>query len=778
MKFSLAFLSPVAIILLLFVSFDSCFCQYKIRGQIRGLKEMQGYNVLLLSTKDSSIQEGAFFIDEKFEIESAFSPVLLCISSMGYSDTTIGIEFVHQNETIDIDVELYLVSSTIHEAVIEKKIQIFYMENNNLIMNVDKTSLSMAGNAADVLNKSIRVKVDHENNVTVLGKGEAIVYLDNREIKSNELLEMISSEEIQKIEVITNPGAQYDAEAKAIVKIITKKKGALGFGAITNTSIGYNVFFQNEINLTLTQRVPKNSLYSFYSYKPQKLYSAEYYSRDYSKLPSAVNMENDFVNTTNFQGHRIKISDRYCFDSRHSLEIQTDVNIKIKQEQIDNRYFFIDPNPELHTVFFSWIDSDIKQNLMSGNLAYEYQIPETTTKFILSSDFLMYNSENTDLIYENTSNIDPPDINYSEDELRILSSRFDFTLPLLTSQQIMFGGKYVNAENVSNMKFNDLRYNYSYVENMASIYSAILFELSKSRFSIGVRCEYVSKKYSNSNIHNFDELYFFPDLSYEYEFSNSLKGSLSFTRNIIRPTYQNLNPMKHYIDTLSYSQGNPFLKPELSYSADLTLQYMEYASFNVNYSDMSNSIIVFAENDPENSSITNLTNRNISNQKSLSINALIPYQFSWLTIYAAFGYIYNAFTDESISEKPLAKPQMYLQTGYNFKFSKSFTADIIFQYITSGVMGVWYYNDIYSLDVSLQKSFFKNKFVLTFNYNDILNSSGMETSANYHDKYLSYKDYGSQSLIKLTLSYKFNVLKSKFERNKGIDSERNRINQN
>ncbi len=778
MKFLPAFPKSFALIVLLFICFISCFCQYKIRGQIIGLNKMQGYNVLILSTEDSLIQEGAFFIDEKFELESPFSSCLLCVSSMGYSDTTIEINFSHQNETIEIDVKLHLVSNTINEAVIKKNIPIFSMDNNTLIMNIDKTSLSKAGNAADVLNKSIRVNVDHENNVSVLGKGEAIVYLDNREIKSNELLEMISSEEIQKVEVITNPGAEYDAKAKAVVKIITKKNGNLGFGAIANTSIGYNVYMQNEINFTLTQRALKNSVYIFYSYKPQKLYSAEYYSRDYSRLPSAINMENDFVNTTYFQGHRIKISDRYSINNNHSIEIQADVNIKNKQEQIDNKYYFIDPNPELQAVLSSKINSDIEQNLLSGNIAYEYRVPDKLTKFSFSSDYLLYNSENTDIIYENTSNNENPDINQSDDKLRILSSCFDFTVPLSNKGQMMFGGKYVNAENASNTEFNNYRYNYSFVENIASIFSTLLFEYTKNSLSIGLRGEYVSKQYSNSNIHNYDEFYLFPDLSYELKFSKNLIGIVSFSRNIIRPTYQNLNPTKHYIDTLSYSQGNPFLKPELSYSADITLQYMEYASINLNYSDMANSIIMFAEIDPENPSITNLTHRNISKQKSLSINAFIPYQFPWLTLYAAFGYIYNTYNDETISEKPFTKPQVYVQTGFNFKLPSSINFDILFQYITSGVMGVWYYNDIYNLDLSLQKSFFKNKFDVTITYNDIFNSSGIETFANYHNKYLSYKDYGNKSLLKLTLSYKFNVLKSKFERNIGIDSERNRIEQN
>ena len=136
MKFSPAFHRAFVCIILFFICQDPCFCQYTILGEVKGINDFQGYNVVLLSVKDSSILEGAFFIEERFELRSPYISSLLSVSSMGYNDTVFYIDFTDNNKLIEVDIDLKPATHKIDEAVIKKNVPIFTVEDSKIVMNV------------------------------------------------------------------------------------------------------------------------------------------------------------------------------------------------------------------------------------------------------------------------------------------------------------------------------------------------------------------------------------------------------------------------------------------------------------------------------------------------------------------------------------------------------------------------------------------------------------------------------------------------------------------
>lgn len=120
----------------------------------------------------------------------------------------------------------------------------FSMRNDRMTLNVAGTALSESGSAVDVLQKAARVKVD-ESGISVLGVGNALILVDGRELPTNQALEMLSSSEIQKVDIITNPSSKYDAKGKAVIEIRTKKARNQGFGAEVTGRMSKGENFRN-----------------------------------------------------------------------------------------------------------------------------------------------------------------------------------------------------------------------------------------------------------------------------------------------------------------------------------------------------------------------------------------------------------------------------------------------------------------------------------------------------------------------------------------------------
>lgn len=188
---------------------------------------VDGYNVVLLSPKDTSIYKGDFFMEPEFSIDINQTPVLMKITSFGFRDTS----FLVSSATDRLpDIRLTSISYTLDEVIVKATQPMFSMRNDRMTLNMAGTALSESGSAVDVLQKAARVKVD-ESGISVLGVGNALILVDGRELPTNQALEMLSSSEIQKVDIITNPSSKYDAKGKAVIEIQTKKARNQGFGA-------------------------------------------------------------------------------------------------------------------------------------------------------------------------------------------------------------------------------------------------------------------------------------------------------------------------------------------------------------------------------------------------------------------------------------------------------------------------------------------------------------------------------------------------------------------
>ena len=235
------------IIFLLFIisTINSVANNYVITGKIIDTenKLIEIGNVILLNPKDSSIIKGELFMSGQFRISSiSDDEILLKITSVGYQDNLQLFKRTNTDTLVDIGIITLKINNNLKQVEVISKLPLFERDGEKVKVNVENSVLSSAGTVLDVLKKSPTVMIDNSDNVSIFGKGNAVIYIDGQQIASNDILKTISSTEIKEIEIIANPSAKYDAAGKAVINISTKKNNLEGYNGniIQNTLYVYS----------------------------------------------------------------------------------------------------------------------------------------------------------------------------------------------------------------------------------------------------------------------------------------------------------------------------------------------------------------------------------------------------------------------------------------------------------------------------------------------------------------------------------------------------------
>ena len=189
-----------------------------------------GYaTVALLSKTDSTVVSGTFSAEDgTFNMITDESDGILMVSMLGYETRFLAPEN-------DMVVTLAEDASLLQGAMVSTVMPKTELTGEGLQTNVRGSVLENAGTASDVLAKTPGI-IRNQNGIEVIGKGSPLVYINGRKVTDNSELDRLQSIEIQSVEVITNPGAQYDATVNSVVRIRTIRRQGDGFGFTLNAS--------------------------------------------------------------------------------------------------------------------------------------------------------------------------------------------------------------------------------------------------------------------------------------------------------------------------------------------------------------------------------------------------------------------------------------------------------------------------------------------------------------------------------------------------------------
>lgn len=673
-------------------------------------------------------------------------------------------------------------------------------EKTNVEIKLDKKVYSIGndlmvkgGTVSDVLNNIPSVAVDIDGAISLRGNENVTIFIDGKPsnaININEALRLIPADAIDKVEVITNPSARYDAEGGAgILNIVLKKGKNLGFNGTFIGAIGYPE--NNSLSGTLNYKTKKYNLFTNQGYA-NRLYpgNALYETNYLNPKPNSPNFiretrDNEDKNKS-YNGNlgiEWSITDSASWTNsinyRKSEENNLD-NVTFNNEFLDASNNYIRTrisNEDAKDEDFEFKSNFIKKFKKEGHkLNVDLQISSNEDKEIANID----DSEN---------GIDITEISQKNDRELIQS---DYVLPLGKNGQFEAGYRGNFTDQLSDvLVYNNgvINANYSnkleYLEKVNALYTQYGLKINKFSYLFGLRWEDTNVNVNNLTINSYTEKKynnFFPSAFITYEFSEESSLSLNYSRRISRPRGRLINPFSNYSSNINIFQGNPNLDPAMSDAFDfgylkkwskLLLSTSLYTNrttdaflfVRLNSGDEVNGVPVILTT-PINIGTELRTgfefNLNYSPYKWWKLNG----NFNFFNIDTKGEYTYTDFKNQVVTQ--------------NFdrnasSWSTRLNSRVTLPYKIDWQTNMFYFGDqntaqgkvigVFSMNLGFSKDIMKDKGTLAFNISDVFNTRKMKMQTLIED--VAYSNVERQrSVRQYTLSFTYRLNSSKNEREK------------
>lgn len=555
-------------------------------------------NVIIYTISDSLVTGTTTDIDGKFLFENVPNgDYRVEMSFIGYDTENREIELNEIERVFTIgDVILGSAGQNLDEVVVTAERAVMELGLDRKVFNVEKSIAAAGGSAEDLLRQLPSISVDLEGNVSLRGSGNVRFLINGRPsglIGSDPAtyLKSLSSTNIERIEVITNPGAAYDPDGTAgIINIVLKNKQEDGFNASINLNAGTGNKFDG--SLDINWRKGKFNTFAGVSGRYDERFFQGF--RDQTGVIEDSTFSRNFL----FDGDRIrksttfKLGTEYSIGKRSTIGLQGNYQLEDGQSNNDRATNFFNSAGELENV------SNRLETEPSDETNYEVSANYTTNfskegrKFSANVSYSQndeFEQENYDetiidgggaflesVLQQSPSLEDRKQIVGQMDyEQAIgeykLSVGWRSTIQELTTDSefaTFDGSDFIVNEQQSNL--------FSYEEDIHALYASFGGKIDAITFSAGLRVEqaYTTSTLIEPDFNAFENDYFkvYPSIFAGYAFDDNTTLQASYSRRINRPRAGALNPFVDQGDPFNLRSGNPFLLPELINSFELNIQ--------------------------------------------------------------------------------------------------------------------------------------------------------------------------------------------------------------
>jgi hypothetical protein len=788
----------------------------KINGAITsGTKPLEAATINLLRAKDSSIVKIAVSNkDGNFEIEKvANAKYLVAVQSIGYKKYYSDVfEITTAKNVVTLpSIVLTVMDKQLSDVVVTSKKPLVEIKLDRTIVNVEASVTNVGATALEVLEKSPGITVDKDGNISLKGKSGVVVLVDGKPsyLGAADLANMLrsmSSNQLDQIEIMTNPPAKYDASGNAgIINIKTKKNKIKGLNGSITAGYGQGVFPKANQSFNMNYRDGKLNLFGNYSYNYRKGFQDLDLVRKF--LDNSKQLASTFSQTSNMTDERNSHSAKFgadFFATKNTTYgfVINGFNNNTSRTGYNNTLVRKVVGADTITIA-STPTNEIFKNL-STNFNFRHQFDTTGKEMTVDLDYGGYDIKNIGMLsnqyfdanYHPILNNDTLNSNLPT-KINIYSAKSDFTLPLKKGAKFEAGFKFSYVETDNNAQYDSLINNQSkpdynrsnhflYKENVNAVYVNYSKQLNKKwAMQLGLRLENTHAKgdqFAKVLIGNatFDTTYtqLFPTAYISYTLNDKNQFSLNYGRRINRPDYESLNPFVQFIDKYTFEQGNPGLKPQFSDNIELSHLFMGGAiSTTLNYTKVNNIIQqVIEQHTATNETFVKQANIATLDQFGIAIAGQAPIAKWWnINVYTNFytnrfrGLVNNAYVD-------LSSPTFLLNASNTFKLGKGWNAELSGFYRSEGLEGVMYIRPLGNINVGISKSVLNNKGSIRLNVRDIFWMQQPSGYAKYGDIDLTFKNRNDNRVANISFTYRFSKGKiGNTQRNRSSVDEASRV---
>jgi hypothetical protein len=777
-------------------------------------KTIESATITLLRAKDSSVAKMSVADKTgKYQFEGiAEGKYLVSISAVGHTkgySEPFEISAANNNQVVKT-IELIPQAKSIGEVTVTAKKPLIEQKIDRMVVNVDASVNNVGTTALEVLEKSPGVSVDKDGNISLKGKQGVQIFIDGRPsyLSGQDLAAMLgsmNSNQLDQIEIMTNPPAKYEASGNSgIINIKTKKTKQFGYSGSISTNytqgrlpkIGNGInanYRKNKVNLFAN--IGQNYRRNFQNLDIQR----KFIESSTKEIKSLFEQESRMKDGG--ESYNAKIGMDYFASKKTTMGFVVNGFYNPGEFGNSSNVRIYNPLGQLQSRTMAKTNNDKLFKHMGANLNFRHVFDSTGRELTADADYLTYRSTNSqDLVNAYYSAAGAPLMKADTllgslpQQVNIYSAKMDYLQPMKNGGKFEAGIKTSFVKTDNNAVYDSLNYgvrvrdigrsnHFIYEENVNAAYLNFSRSLTKQfTVQLGLRVENTNSKGNQvstgvSFTRNYTQL--FPTAYFQYKLNEKNSFVLNYGRRIERPNYQDLNPFILFLDRYTFEQGNPNLRPQFAHNIELTHSYKGWLNTTINYTKTTDIIDeVIEQNSDKNESFVKKSNIASRQQVGLAVSAGGQIKKWWSgNIYAnVYNDRYEGIVNGDFMSAGATTGQF--SASSQFKFQKTWSAEISGFYRTAGVDGVFRIHGLGSLNMGLSKQIMKGKGTLRLSLRDILYTQKARGDIKYSDidAHFQQRRDSRQAAIGFTYRFSKGKMGNTPKRKTGsADDEKNRV---
>jgi outer membrane receptor protein involved in Fe transport len=806
-------------ILQIFVTFS--FGQ-AANGRIKGIvkdadaKSLDAVTVSLLKNADSSVvsvtttdKSGGFSFEK-----IADGKYVLSVTHVGYNNwyKSLDINSAHSSVVLN-DISLASSGASLSQVTVVGKRPLIENKIDKTVVNVDASPSNSGLNALEVLEKSPGVTVDNDGNVSLKGKAGVIIMIDGKPTYLNaadlaNYLKNMQSNQLDQIEIMSQPPAKYDAAGNSgVINLITKKNKNNGFNGSITTSAIVAIYFKNTNNIVFNWRQGKTNFYGNYGYVYWEGFNEGNLNKSLRESAD-VNFNRYTVQNTfgrySDRGHSWRAGVDYFADKKTTIGFSVNGNYDKEQFTSRSRNDFYDSLQNFVQYNIAQSQNKSPQLRLGFNGNFLRKLDDKGSEISVDADYIFYNTDGTaysnNYLYnaDNVPSEDPYLLNgLLPSRIDIYSLKSDYKKILSPDITLEAGVKssYVKTDNDAGYTLYDnvkqswepdtsISNHFIYKENINAAYVNWQQRIKKFSMQLGLRAEQTNANGDQTvKSVSFKRSYIqlFPTAYFTYKPNDNNTFGLSYGRRIERPSYQSLNPFRWQLDRYTYEVGNPNLQPQFSNNIEASYNYKGELNVSANYtmtSDIISDVLITTKEPADSNYTTYQTTQNVASLRNigLAINYSKQITKSWTlnVFFNVYNNHYIGVIDSTNIDVSYTSFNANFNTQYSFK--KGWTAELSgFYYAKDYISGALLADGRGMFSIGASKQILGGKGSIKLNLRDPLYLMSFTGNTNLNKGITRSHFVWDNRRVILTFVYRFGKNNSQPQRRReGVD-EQNRV---
>ena len=647
-------------------------------------------------------------------------------------------------------------------------------KSDRLVVNVSNSIIASGLNALELLARAPGVVVSASDAVSIRGRAGVIFMIDGKvtPMTGQELanyLRSLPAESIDRIEIITNPSAKYDAAGNAgIIDIRMKKDSRLGTNGTVLANFRQGVYAKAGLGVSLNHRNKKLNVFGGYNfnfgeqYNDLRLYRAFYEN----EMPTGAYRQKNYL-VTSFDYHTIRAGMDYTLSPHTIIGILANGSFNTFQPTGENYSLVENGQQEVISSFTTENESDDFRPSYSFNTNVRHTFPTGNKELSLDIDLARYRTDTDQEFITRYFNLDGEEylpyyllLGDLTGELSIRAAKVDYVHPFSKDRRIEAGLKTSFVQSDNNLAFIDasdpdhpvldstISNHFLYDELINAAY--VNFSTSWTKFSLqaGLRVEQtVAEGTQLFNGVTFDRNYtnLFPSIFLNYTFTDRYTMGLNMSRRLDRPSYQQLNPFKFYLDPTTYREGNPYLNPQFTWSFEWNHTFLQRYTATLSYAKTTDNITQVIGPAEGEERVTVQTNRNLNEADYISLSVNVPVSIGkWWNSSNAFTCYYGNYQG-TYADTELDNGNVVFDINSNntFTLGNDWSAELNFFFHSREQYAFMNLDPRWGLSAGIQKQFSDKRSTLKLSFTDIFWTSlpaAIITYTNYVETFDVYRD--------------------------------------